>query len=261
MMNKIKFGLQMHAVREDFLENPKSTLAKVKEMGYDGVEFNYSALTLEAHEYKSILDDCGLECFGTLVDWDNLKKEKLPGVIEYHKILGTDKLIVGSVPGDVLNMSEDSPQKAVQYLGELYNTLSSIGFVTGYHNHDSDFEITFGGKSFFEYVMDNTPNEFIMVLDTGNAVAGGGSPVDLLRKYPKRTPIMHIKGYGQTNKYTTPVWEADFDFEEIIKSALLTGNLRYLDIEFGARGGYEPMERAGTSVEWLKKTVKKIGGR
>jgi len=254
-MKKIKLGLQMHAVREDFSISPSDTLKKVKKMGYQGVEFNYSALNLSAAKYRAMLDECGLECFGVLVDWDNLKPDTLTKTMADVRILGTDKLIVGSVPKDVLTSEVDAHKKAVEYLNELYTTMTKLGFKTGYHNHDTDFEITYDGKSFFEYVMDNTPDEFMAVIDTGNAEAGGADSFELMKKYAERAQIVHIKGYSAEKKYVTPVWENDFELDKTVEFAVASDYTGYLDIEFGARGEYVPLERAARSCEWVLEHV------
>lgn len=254
-MKELKLGLQMHAVREDFAENPAETLKKVAAMGYNGVEFHYPALNRTPQEYKAMLDDAGLECYGTLVSWPDLQPDKLQQTIANHRALGTDKIIVGSVQPKVLDSEPDMPKKVVAYMNELYKTLTAEGFMTGYHNHDHDFTYTYNGQTFFEYIMDNTPEGFLMVLDTGNAYAGGGDPLALLKKYPNRTPILHIKGYGKENGYVTPVWEADLNWDAIISQAVNQG-AQFLDVEFGARGDYVPLERAAKSAAWLKEAIK-----
>ena len=256
-MSEIKIGLQMHAVREDFDQNPFETFKEIKKMGYDGVEFNYSVLNKTAIEYKTMLAESGLECFGVLVDWDNLQPDKLYKTIEYCHELGADKLIIGQVPLDELMKDVDAPKMALEYINQLYEILSKDGFVTGYHCHDSDFSVCYDGKSFYEYVMNNTDSDFLMVLDTGNTVAGGGDPLKLMKKYPRRALILHIKGYSEENKYLTPVWESDYDIENVITDAIEAANTQYFDIEFGARGEYDPMERAQKSAKWLIEKTKK----
>ena len=72
-MEKVQIGLQLHSVREDFAENPEMTLQKVAEMGYQGVELVYSALTREAEYYTQILEQSGLACYSVMMDWKELQ--------------------------------------------------------------------------------------------------------------------------------------------------------------------------------------------
>jgi len=116
-----------------------------------------------------------------------------------------------------------------------------------------------GDKTFYEYVMENTPQDFMMVLDTGNVQDANGDPIELVRKYPGRTPTAHIKGYSQEKKYLTPVWESELDWDVFFPLVLNEGGAKIFDIEFGSRGGYDPIERAAQSAKWLKEMLEKYG--
>ena len=84
-MEKIQIGLQLHSVREDFAENPEMTLQKVAEMGYQGVELVYSALTREAEYYTQLLKQTGLACYSVMMDWKELQPGVLEEALEYCK--------------------------------------------------------------------------------------------------------------------------------------------------------------------------------
>ena len=116
------------------------------------------------------------------------------------------------------------------------------------------------GKPFYEYVCENTPEEFMVMIDTGNIQAGDGSPVDVVRKFPGRSPIVHIKGYSKAKDYATPVWEGEIDWDELFHEMATIGNTQIFSIEFGKRSDYEPFDRAEKSLVWLKEQVAKIGG-
>ncbi len=246
-----KIGLQIWALREDFVEEPYETLKKIKAMGYTGVELVSSKLTKSASEYRAMLDEIGLECYGLLTGYKNLSAELLPETMELCRALGTDNIVIGSINFSELSESPDAPVRIVKELCDIHDTLLKAGFNSGYHNHDSDFKNTVGDKSFFEFVLENTPDSFLMVLDTGNAVAGGGDPVALMKKYGNRAKIIHLKGYSEENKYLAPVWDCDYGIDEIVELALNNSTTEYIDIEFGARGEYDPTERAARSAKWL----------
>ena len=58
-MAKFKIGLQLYSVREDMQKDFEGTLKKVKEMGYDGVEFA-GLYGKTAAEVKAICKEVGL---------------------------------------------------------------------------------------------------------------------------------------------------------------------------------------------------------
>ena len=257
-MKKINLGLQIYSVREAFIDDPVGTLKRIATMGYEGVELNFGALEEDFQVYKNALDEYNLSCFGAVVSWHYLQPDTLSDTLKGLTALGTNNFIIGSVNPSLILSEPDYPKKAVDYMNTLYESLSKEGFHIGYHNHAFDFESQYDGKSLYEYIIENTPDNFMMVLDTGNAQAGGGNPLELVRKFPNRTPIMHLKGYSSAQQLLAPVWDSDTDWETLIDEVLMVGGARILDIEFGTRGDYEPFERAEQSLNWLKNKLNNI---
>ena len=260
-IDNVKIGLQIWALREDFEQAPLETLRKIKEMGYSGVELNLAKFNRSIDEYKEMLDETGLECYGLLTSLDSMTDEQMPSLVEACRKLGTNNVIIGSISLDKIKESTDALNETIEFLNSSHTKLLERGIRSGYHSHDGDFKYCVGDKSFYEYVLDNTPESFMMVLDTGNCVAGGGDPLALIKKYTKRTAILHAKGYSEENKYLTPVWEATCGLDEIIDAAIKIGCTEYFDVEFGARGDYCPTERAKKSADWIIKAVKSAMGK
>ena len=258
-MSNVKMGLQIHAVREGFAEDPKGTLKRVKDMGYEGVELNYFAMENTGNTakfYADALEEVGLKCFSFMLAWKDILPENLDASIQYAKELGTKMIVIGSVNFERLKNEEGFAELAVETIKNAAVAFENAGFVSGYHNHDSDQYVVDGERTFLEYLMENTPNSFVMMLDTGNMLAGGGDPIATVKKFPHRSPVVHIKGYGKEKRYTTPVWEAEIDWAEMMKTAVETGDVQVMSIEFGARGDYEPFDRAEKSFHWLKEQLK-----
>lgn len=259
-MSEVKLGLQMHSLREAFAENPEDTLKKVKEMGYSGVEITLNAVRKEddavvlrpAKYYKEILEKIGLECYGMLASWENVQPDQIEDSIKYNKEVGSEFLVIGSVSPDLVKTMDDV-ENVVSYMKEVQKILNANGIATGYHNHDSDFLNVIEGKTFFEHVFDNTPEDFVMQLDTGNASGGGYDSIELIKKYPHRSPFLHIKGYSKEKGYLAYIGEDDFNWRELIDCAIDVGGSKVFDVEFGQRGDYDPFERAKTSLDRVKK--------
>lgn len=262
-MKEIKIGLQVHSVREAFAEDPVRTLKRIKEMGYTGVELPMGSitganegLTSESAEfYKKALEDTGLECYGILTSWDAVQPDKLEKTIAYNNALGSPFLVIGSVPTKLVK-TIDAVKESIAYMKEIQKKINSYGVVTGYHNHDSDFFHVIEGKTYFEHVFDNTPEDFVMLLDTGNAKAGGYDSIDLLRKYPHRSPFLHIKGYSEKEGYLAWIGHDDFDWEAVCECALTVGDSVVFDVEFGKRADYDPFERAQDAYRVIHRILK-----
>lgn len=251
-MKEMKLGLQLHAVREGFAEDPLGTLRRVAAMGYEGVECNIFAMNREIQVYEEALAETGLACFGCLASWNDLQPEALEKTMRYLKALKTQTLVIGNVDFQKLQSEADYPQKAVEHMKKVADVMRQEGIATGYHSHDGDFQHLVEGKPFYEWVFQQMPEDFLMVLDTGNIQGGGADPLEMIRKFPGRTSTAHIKGYSQAKGYVTPVWESELDWEAFFPLLLEEGGAQIIDVEFGMRGDYEPFERAELSLKWLK---------
>lgn len=252
-MKNVKIGIQAYSLMPEFLADPEKTLAAIREMGYTGVEFPMFMLNRSGEKFKSkpasyfkeLLDNAGLECYGLLASWVDVQPDTLQTTIEYNKALGSPFLVIGSVPREkVTNI--DEAKAAIAYMLEIKDVIKAAGFDTGYHNHDSDFFNVIEGKTFFEHIFDNTPDDFVMLIDTGNAHAGGANSAELLKKYPGRSPYFHIKGYSQKEGYLAYVGKDDYDWKELCDLAINVGGAKIFDIEFGSRGDADPFEKAKT---------------
>lgn len=257
-MKKINLALQQHSLREDFAEDPVKTMKAVKAMGYEGMELNLWDLPKGAEFYKKALDEIGLVCFSSMIDWKYLEADDIFPYIEMAKTLGTDTLVIGSVERDRLENDPDYPAHVISRMNEIDRVLHEQNMRTGYHSHDIDSK-RINGKAFYEMVMENTSDDFQMIIDTGNTQGGGDDPLALLKKFPGRTPLFHLKGYNDETKYLTPLWESSLDWDEVLTQALDHCGTETIVVEFGKRGEYVPLERADQSLQWLKKQLQNMG--
>ena len=261
-----KIGLQLHSLREDFKADPARTLYTIREMGYTGVEMPIGSVTqmkeglgeLSAAAYRRMFKEADLECYGVLASWDLVGEENLERTIAYNLELGSPFLVIGAVPENLL-VDEATADRAVEHMNRIIEPIKAAGLITGYHNHASDFENTPGGYSFYERVLNNTPQEFVMLLDTGNAMAGGGDCYSLFEKYPARSPFLHIKGYSAKEDYLANIGSDDFDWPRLLRLAYEVGGARTVSVEFGKRGDYVPAERAARLLKTLHAMLDEIG--
>ncbi len=250
-MSKLKLGLEAYSVREAFQADPLDTLKRIKEMGYKGVEMTLSLLKsrgegvepLPISFYKDALAEVGLECYGILTSWADVQEENIESTIAIGRELGSPLLAIGSVPLKLIATAEEA-KAAILRMQEVSEIMRAEGFIMGYHNHESDHKHVIEDKSFFEHVFDNLDDDFIMFLDTGNAAAGGADPIELIMKYPNRSPYLHVKGYSAAEGYLAYIGRDDIDWNKLIDVAVKVGGARVLDVEFGKRGDYDPFERA-----------------
>lgn len=261
-MKNIQLGLQLHSVREDFAENPAQTLKRVAEIGYQGVELVYSALTEPAEFYADAITAAGLKCYSVMMDWRDLQPDTLEKALEYCKKLPCDCAVLGSLHLAPLAGDPAYAGFLLDFVRRAAAQIRTAGFRTGFHNHDKDhWNRVRDGRTFFEYLFDNMLEDFMLMIDTGNAQGGGADPIELVKQYPHRTQIAHFKGYSKENTYVTPVWESEINTDLLLDTLTREGDTEVLSVEFGRRGEYIPFERAERSYRWLCEKLTEKGLR
>lgn len=250
-MEKILISLQIHSLREDFANDPASTLKAVAAMGYRGVEFDFGIFTENAEFYHKVIKDAGLECVSLMAGHHLLDAENLSKVIDFCKILCCDTLVIGALDWPRLEKEPDFRYPMLEQIKTAVKTIRDAGLKTGFHNHAGDFTTRFDGVTLFEFLFDNMDDDFMLMMDTGNCMAGGGDPIAMVEKYPHRSHIAHFKGYSEKSGYVTTLWDSDIDNDTLIRTLTETGDSQILSVEFGKRGDYIPMERAKESFDWL----------
>lgn len=247
----IPIGLQLYSVREDCKKDLPGTIAAVAKMGYAGVEFagyyDYSAKDLRA-----MLDDNGIQCFGTHIGIDHLLGDNLPAAIEFHQTIGCKFLIVPGLAEERRN-SKSALLETARLFNEIAEKVAPYSMVTGYHSHHFDFQV-FEGELALDILFGNTNKEVVMQLDTANTLHGGGDPVALLRKYPGRALSVHLKEYSETNPNAV-LGEGAVDWDSVFEICESTGGTEVYIVEQETYA-HPPLECARLCLEALKQRGK-----
>jgi len=190
-----------------------------------------------------------------------LRPEKLESTLRYNEELGNKNIAIGSLKKELV-ADKKTLYECIDYFNELLVTLNKAGFSMGYHNHKEDFFNVVEGKTVWDHVFENTPKEFNMVLDTGNALAAHAHSVDIIKKYPGRQPWVHIKPCSHTKGFNgyggTMIGEDDFDWPELIKTCVELGGTQVLTIEYGNRFCYQPYYGAYLAYNRLKEIMEQL---
>ena len=154
----------------------ETVLSSLSEMGYRNVEpFTLSGLSAE--EYRALLDKYGLKASARHVDVGTPENPAdIEAIIEENRILGIKYFGSGSTPifppiythrgrvGRVRRVPERDRRGGTE-----------AGQTLMVHNHDIEFEISFGDQTVFDILMANTdPRNVVFQLDLYWATNGGG---------------------------------------------------------------------------------------
>ncbi len=245
---KIPIGVQVYSVRSVAEKDLAGTLAKLAQMGYQGVEFA-GYYGHPAKEIRKMLDDNGLVCCGTHTQMEDLADQKLAATLEFNKTLGNKYVIVPWLKPDDANPKEAWLGYAKRF-NELAGKLKPQGMLIGYHNHAHDFAPV-GETTGWDILASNTSKDVIMQLDLGNAMSGGADPIKYLKLYPGRTVTIHLKEYSTKNPKAM-IGEGDVRWPEVFRLCRTIGGTKWYIIE-EEKDAVPPLEGVEISLKNLKK--------
>jgi sugar phosphate isomerase/epimerase len=238
----------------------EETLAGLSEIGYRNVEpFSFNGLS--AAEFKALADKYDLEVPSrhgdtTEATWDtHLADAKTLG----QKFVGSGGF---AAPG--IGSYEDTLATAetMNRLGRR-SVRNGTGKIFG-HNHQGEFRTMYPDpetgemKSAWQIIVENTnPRYVTFQLDVLWATDGGADPVELLREYPDRIKLLHMKDginvADPVNATPVPMGQGEMVFEPIIRAAQSAGVRYYVyeqDPPFGDPT-FDPFASAQAGWDYL----------
>lgn len=181
----MKLGLQLYTIR-DFYNNQdefKTALKRVKELGYEGVEFaGYAGMTAE--ELKDYLAEIGLTAISSHQSLEDLENN-LDEVVRFNKTLGCKYIACAFAPTG--NMEE--VEHVLRVMGNAKNELSDTGLELLYHNHTHELKKLTENCIPLEMIKDCCNLE----LDTFWAFNAGVEPCSYIRVNQDKVSLLHLK--------------------------------------------------------------------
>lgn len=230
-------GVVSYSFRDQFSKDIPATLDMIKGMNIRNIEFS-SLFGASATELRQMLDERDLICTTYGVGYDKLV-HKTSQVIEEAKTLGAKYIRVAWIPFEG-EFDIDLAKKVVKDFNKAGKKISKEELFFCYHNHGYEFR-PYKDETLYDYIVKNTKPEYVSFeLDLLWAVHPGADPVELLKKYPDRYRLIHLKDLkkgvkgdfsGGTSKENDVVLgTGQIDFPAVLKAAQNT-NVEYYYIE------------------------------
>ncbi|MDP4162182.1 MAG: sugar phosphate isomerase/epimerase [Bacillota bacterium] len=251
-MTKIPVAVQMYTLREESEKDFAGTLKKVAELGFDGVEFaGYGGMTPK--EVKALLDELGLQAASSHISLEELENN-LAQVIEDQKILGSKYIVCPYIE----NRSENDYLALISLLDQAGETCRREGITLLYHNHDFELERLSDGRMALEAIFDDTnPDNLETEFDVYWLTKAGENPVEWLKRYKNRTPLVHLKDMTtDSEQFFAELGTGGVDIEAVLNTGKEAGVKWWVvEQDFSRRNPFESIE---ISINYLKEKLSNL---
>lgn len=190
---KMKFGVQLYSLRDLEAVDMGKTFEGVRKLGLDGVEL-WNMDNAPACEVRRLVALNGLEICGSHIRVDMIRTENLRKTLDYAGEAGIQNLIVA-------HMQPGNGEKDIKgwwlRMADAYSRAAEIAKKqncrVGYHNHHLEFENKIDGVTVWETFLSAVSKDVIVQLDVGSATTAGQDPVYWYKRFPGRSPSVHLR--------------------------------------------------------------------
>ena len=255
-----EIGIQLGSMRRMFQEGMPAVLARVKELGITEVEGG-GGRNISREEFKRLLKEHNLNLVATGTSFERLlHPDSVRNVANIAKEIGAEYVVCYWIPHDGDNFTFTDMKKAVDAFNFAGKIFSENGLSFCYHPHGYEFREYDGGTgTLFEYMMNNTDPRYVnFQMDVFWIKNPGQDPVALLKKYPTRWKMLHLKDrrHGtpdnqngrQDVESNVVLGTGDVGIAEVMKAAQEIGIKHYFIEDESSRA----LEQVPQSVAYLK---------
>ena len=249
-------GVELYSFRNQFPKDVPGTFEKISKMGIRYLEGG-STYDMSMPDYLAMMKKYNLETVSIAADFGDLEKNPQK-VVDNAKAFGVKYVVCFWIPHNGNDFTIDDANKAITVFNSSGKLLADNGISLCYHPHGYEFR-PYNNETLFDYLTKNlNPTYANYEMDVFWIKHPGQDPLALLRKYPNRFKLMHLKDRkpgtvgnqnGQADVESNVVLgEGDVGLADLIKEARKL-KIRYLFIE----------DESSRSMEQVPASLKFIG--
>jgi len=236
--NAQEIGLQLHSFRDLFAKDVAGTMAKVRKMGIKEVEL-YGTYGLEFPEFIKILAQNEISVISYGGEYEKLKN--FPQTLaDEARSYGAKYVVIFSIPFEGKSFTAEDVDKAAEVFNAAGKLIARNGLMLCYHPHGYEFT-PYKDGTLFDYMVQKFDSRFVQFeMDVFWVKQAGQDPLALLKKYPNRFVLMHIKDRKKGTKNTdngkadvesnVVLGTGDVGIVEVVREAKRLG-IQYLFVE------------------------------
>ncbi|HEY8870669.1 MAG TPA: TIM barrel protein [Candidatus Limnocylindrales bacterium] len=236
-----------------------STETAVREIaaaGYAGVEMfdgNLRQYEDRPDDLRRLLDDAGVSLVAAytganLVYRDIVDDElwRIEKATTLAATFGASNLIVGGGAKRATGTTDEDYDRLAEGLDRVADIAERHGLVASYHPH---LTTIVEGPEQVDRILSLSRIGFCP--DTGHLAAGGGDPVDLIRRHANRVTHVHLKDFTADPFGFHPLGRGSVDFPGVLQALRAAGYAGWATVELDAYDG-PPAEAAAKSFRFIQ---------
>ncbi len=198
---KLPVAVQLYSVRDEMEQDFYGTIKKMKELGYDGIEF----AGLFGQSPEKIRDFCketGITPISAHVPYYDMLADPEKVLADYAcigcKYVAVPYLTEECRPGT------DGFAATIEGIRKIAEAAEKLGIQLLYHNHDFEF-VKIDGEYALDIIYSTIPENLLKTeIDTCWVNVAGVNPAEYILRYSGRSPVVHLKDFVKTgNKVGT----------------------------------------------------------
>jgi sugar phosphate isomerase/epimerase len=183
-------GLQLYSLRDTFARHVSLGLQMTRGFGFREVELA-GTYGMEIQAFRAALDRAGLKAVSSIVGYETLA-DSMDQVIAESKTLAVRYVGTAGIPHEG-QLTEARARQAAADFNRFGEALAAVGLRFFYHNHGFEF-VPHGDDTLFDLIVRETnPEHVTFEMDVFWTVHPGQDPLALLKKFPNRWELMHVK--------------------------------------------------------------------
>jgi sugar phosphate isomerase/epimerase len=249
-------GVQLYSFRNEFTKDVPGTFEKISKMGIRYLEGG-GTYGMSTEDFKAMLKKNNLEVVSIGASFEELEKNP-QAVVESAKAQGVKYVVCFWIPHTGNDFTVEDANKAITVFNSAGKVLADNGINLCYHPHGYEFR-PYNNETLFDHLTKNlNPAYANYEMDVFWIKHPGQDPLALLRKYPNRFKLMHLKDRkpgtpGNQNgnadvESNVVLGQGDVGIADLIKEARKLG-LRYLFIEDESS---RSMEQVPESLKFIR---------
>jgi sugar phosphate isomerase/epimerase len=231
-----QIAVQLYSVRKEIEKDITGTLKKIADIGFAAVETAFWPKDITVKQAGQYLKEAGLPVCSAHIELPI--GDKKGDLLDPAEAFDCKRMIWHGWPEDIRYGTLDGTKQLVKIYNEANNFAHDNGLQFGLHNHWWEFRNKVGKRYVYEVLTQSLDPDIFFEIDTYWVKVAGQNPPEIVKKFGKRAPLLHIKDGPAKWNDSLPddnpdpmvaVGKGTQDFPAIVKAA--NGNTEWMIVE------------------------------